>query len=84
MPAPLRSPLDLGRALRDVRRRAGLTQRALAERAGIAQATVSNLERGVGSIPFQTLLRVLAALELDVALQDRRTGPAHAPWGEDL
>jgi len=51
----------LARRLREARRRQGLTQAALAERALVGVATVHRLERdGTGQIT--TLLRVLSAL----------------------
>lgn len=53
--------MDVGRALRQARRRAGLTQRELARRAGIAQSAIARIESG-RVIPrvdtFEGLLRV--------------------------
>ena len=53
--------MDAARVLRQARRRAGLTQRELAARAGVAQSVVGRIEsRGV--IPrVDTLDRLLAA-----------------------
>lgn len=74
----------LGRALRDARRRMGLTQAQLAEQAGTAQATVSNVERGVSAISVDTLFRLLAALELELALRPRVSRDLPSVWERDL
>ena len=47
--------------LRDSRARAGLTQRQLAHRAGIAQPTIARIEAGVADPRVETLARLLAA-----------------------
>lgn len=49
------------RMLRYARRRAGLTQRALAGRAGIPQETVARIERDAISPRAETLQRLLLA-----------------------
>jgi len=54
-----------GVLLKDYRLRAGLTQEALAERAGVSVRGIQNLERG-GHRPLRdTLTRLTTALELD-------------------
>ncbi len=59
-PAALSQQATPGMLLREARRRAGLTQRELAHRAGVAHATVAGIENG-GSRPrrqtFEKLLR---------------------------
>jgi len=47
--------------VRDARRKAGLTQAELAERAGTTQPVIARLERGGGNPTFETLERVLHA-----------------------
>lgn len=56
--------------VREARRRAGLTQRELAERAGTTQSAIARLERGRTSPSFETVLRLirLCGFRLDVAL----------------
>jgi len=47
--------------LRQARARAGLSQRALARRAGTAQSVIARIERGQTSPTWETLERLLAA-----------------------
>jgi transcriptional regulator with XRE-family HTH domain len=55
-------PLDLGGALRALRRRADLSQRQLAARAGVPQATVARIESGRANNPsFRTVERLVRA-----------------------
>lgn len=51
--------------LAELRRRAGLTQEELAERAGLTARSIRNLERGQHRPRRRTLTRIRAALELD-------------------
>jgi HTH-type transcriptional regulator/antitoxin HipB len=76
----VQSASALGRALRDARRRRGFTQQELARRAGVAQPTVSNIERAVSPASLDTLLRLLAALRLELVLKDREDSAASSPW----
>lgn len=56
--------------LREARLRSGLTQRALARRAGTTQAVVARIELGLASPNLETLLRLLhaAGFDLDASL----------------
>ena len=84
MKAPLRTALALGRTLRDARRARGLTQGEAAIRAGVSQPTISKVERGESSVSLRTLLRLLAAYELDLTLDERPATPPAAPWDEEI
>jgi transcriptional regulator with XRE-family HTH domain len=53
--------MDAGDAIRRARLRAGLTQHALAARAGTSQATISAYESGRKQPSLETLDRILAA-----------------------
>jgi transcriptional regulator with XRE-family HTH domain len=53
--------MDAAAALRDARRRAGVTQAELARRAGTSQATISAYEHGRKEPSVETLSRLLAA-----------------------
>jgi predicted nucleotidyltransferase/DNA-binding XRE family transcriptional regulator len=61
--------------LRDARRRAGLTQTELAERAGVTQSVISAYESGHRQPALSTLAALVEATghELDVRIRRRRT-----------
>lgn len=65
----------LGRVLRDARLAKGWTQGDLAERVGLTQASVSTIERAQSSPNFDTLLRLLGALGLDLHVVARGDKP---------
>jgi transcriptional regulator with XRE-family HTH domain len=73
---PADSAADL---LRDARLRAGLTQRALARRAGTAQSVIARIENGTTSPAWDTLVRLLdaAGFTLDTALRPVVTEGSH-------
>lgn len=54
---------ELGRLIRELRTRAGLSQHELALRLGTTQPGVSRLESGAVTIRLDTLARVAAALD---------------------
>src|SRR4051812_1089210 len=58
-----------GVQLRQHRLAAGLTQSALAERAGLAQRTIEDLERGVSRPRRETARRLIAALALPASMR---------------
>jgi HTH-type transcriptional regulator/antitoxin HipB len=67
-----RSPEQVGAAVRRRRRSLGLTQRNLAEKTGLRQATISGVEVG-GSGTLRTFFDVLAALDMEVVVRPRTT-----------
>ncbi len=70
---------DLGAAVRDARQQAGLSQQALANRAGVPRQWVSRLETGSNpGAELRKVLDVLAALGLAVKL-----GPSPKPSSFD-
>jgi predicted transcriptional regulator len=58
-------PLDPARLVRAARARAGLSQRAMASRAGTSQSVVARIESGATDPSFATLRRLLAATGLE-------------------
>jgi transcriptional regulator with XRE-family HTH domain len=66
--------------LRDVRRRAGLSQQELAERAGLSRRGISDLERGARRKPYLATVRRLAeALGLGPSERAVLLGAARQP-----
>jgi transcriptional regulator with XRE-family HTH domain len=61
-----RDQLVLGRALRELRGRAGLTQEQLAERLGAHPTFVGRVERGQRGVRWNTAMRFLRALGADL------------------
>ncbi len=62
----VRTPQDLGRAVRHARRTAGLSQRALAERLGVSQRWLTELETGKPKILDERLFDVIAKLGISI------------------
>jgi transcriptional regulator with XRE-family HTH domain len=59
--------------VREARRRAALSQRELAERAGTTQSAIARLETGRSTPSFDTVLRLvrLCGFDLDIMLVER-------------
>ena len=58
---------DLGQRLRIIRQRAGLSQRALAKKVGVASATISLMEAGKTSPSVGSLKRVLDGIPIGLS-----------------
>lgn len=74
------SARSIGRIIRDARRAAGLTQAQLGSRTGMAQATISNIERGASQAAVDSILRLFAALQLEFVVRERSDRQPAAPW----
>jgi transcriptional regulator with XRE-family HTH domain len=59
------------RALKYARSRAGLSQRQLAEKAGIPQSTVGRIESGAVDPRFETLMTLLRTCGFDLEVEPR-------------
>jgi HTH-type transcriptional regulator/antitoxin HipB len=68
----VRSNKELGEAIRAERLKKNLRQIDLADKASVRQALISNIENGATSARADTVLKVLAALDMDMALIPRR------------
>lgn len=75
-PAPSYAVTQLAQALRDARVSRGMTQRELAERAGIAQSRLALIEAGEVDLRTSTLVQLARALDLELTLTPRRVLPA--------
>lgn len=60
---------SLGPVVRDARQRAGYTQTALAEAAGVSRGWLIRFEAGLRNAEPATVFRVLALLDLDLVLR---------------
>lgn len=66
-----RTPRQIGTLIRRQRKRLGLSQSALGDRAGLRQETISLIETGNPATRLDTILAVLAALELEFRIAAR-------------
>jgi HTH-type transcriptional regulator/antitoxin HipB len=66
-----RDPKQIGNLIRRARKKRALSQKALGDKAGLRQETISLIENGNPSAKIETLLAVLAALELEFQIASR-------------
>jgi UDP-N-acetylglucosamine 1-carboxyvinyltransferase len=65
---------DFGLALREMRQRAGISQRELAERIGTTQSAVARMEKGGMQPKVDTLEKLVEALDQDLLVYVRAVG----------
>jgi HTH-type transcriptional regulator/antitoxin HipB len=70
----VRDARQLGNLIRRARKQQALSQRDLGDRAGLRQETVSLLETGNAAAKLETVLSVLAALNLELQVVPRSQG----------
>lgn len=75
----VRSPTDLGAAIRDGRKRRGWTQDDLAKRAGVTARWLRDVEHGKPTAEIGLVLRVLSHLGIELDLADPAGGPRPKP-----
>jgi HTH-type transcriptional regulator/antitoxin HipB len=66
-----RTPRQIGTIIRRNRKRVAWSQSKLGERVGLRQETISLIENGNPAVRLDTLLAVLAALELEFRIAAR-------------
>jgi len=71
-----RTPKQLGAAIRRTRKQRGLSQKQLGETAGLRQETISLIETGNPATRIDTVLALLAALDLEFRIGPRGKGSA--------
>lgn len=72
---------QLGHAIKRFRQSKELSQVETGKRSGLRQATISNLESGDVASQLKTLEAVLAALDLELIVQEREKETANS-WRE--
>ncbi|WP_166847746.1 helix-turn-helix transcriptional regulator [Isoptericola sp. BMS4] len=72
--ARVRSARDIGRFMRQARRRRGTSQAALADELGLTRQYVSEVESGVDNLYITRLFEMFDELGIDVRLAERGTG----------
>ena len=71
-----RTAKQLGAIIRRERHNLGLTQAQLGKKIGLRQATISKLEAGEPATQLRTLLDVLAAMGLEIIIDERSKSSA--------
>ncbi len=69
IPQAINSTKALGRVIKDRRESMGLTQLSAGKLVGVHQTTVSDVERGMVKVQIDTLLKLIAALRLELIIQ---------------
>ena len=72
-----RSAKQIGNEIRRQRKRLGMTQGALGEKVGLRQATISQIESGQPGTKLDTILSVLAALDMELRIAPRTRHSTH-------
>lgn len=78
----IRDTKQLGAALQRERKRQGMTQTQLAEKAGVRQQTISAVEGGKPRSELQVIFDIMMALGIEMSLQARSS--KNAPSLEEL
>ena len=68
----IRSNKELGAAIRMARKAKSMRQVDVAQKASVRQALISELENGATTAKLDTVIRVLAALDMDLSIVPRR------------
>lgn len=71
-----RDPRQVGNLVRRARKKQGLSQSQLGDKAGLRQETISLVETGHPAAKLQTILGILAALDLELRIVPRSKGRA--------
>jgi len=62
-PSRSRAHVALGKAVREARKKRGLTQEQVSKTSGIASTYISDIERGVRNPSYELLIELAAALK---------------------
>lgn len=76
-----RSPEQIGNAIRRARKKCGMSQSELGEKAGLRQETISLIENGNPAAKLETILAVLSALGLGFQIHPRMSKMVMAAQG---
>ena len=74
MSDPARDPKQIGSLIRRARKQLTLSQQQLSAKTGLRQETISLIETGNPATRIETLLAVLAALDLELLIAPRSKG----------
>lgn len=64
------TPKEIGEIVMLLRKQAGLTQKQLADLAGVGKTVVFDIEKGKETVQFNSLLKVFSALNIKLTLSN--------------
>jgi len=70
----VRTPKNIGHAIRQARKEKNLTQKDLASMSGVWQETISKIETGSSGTKLETIFDLMAALDLEITVSERSKG----------
>ena len=76
----IKTPKQLGAVLRGYRTSKKLSQQGVGMRAGLPQPIISKIESSSGRITLSRLLKVLAALDLELVVRPKSKADTSAEW----
>jgi transcriptional regulator with XRE-family HTH domain len=74
VPSPADLPRDIGEFIRDLRRNARISLRELADRAGVSNPYLSQIERGLRKPSAEVLAQIAGALRVSTPVMYLRAG----------
>lgn len=80
----IKTPTDLGAIIRDRRRRLGLDQQTLADRAGVSRLWLIGMEKGKPGAAIGLVLRTLAALGITLSADAPETAQTEGTTAPNL
>ena len=84
MPSPADLPRDIGEFIRDLRSSARISLRELAERAGVSNPYLSQIERGLRKPSAEVLAQIAGALRVSTPLMYLRAGLLNEKDGQGV
>jgi len=76
----INSPLTLGQFLNRVRKSKKLTQHETGQTFKLDQTTISSIEQGAKGTRIDTIFRLLAALDLEMIIQEKGNQQKRIDW----
>ena len=70
----VKSMSEIGKLIKQERKRQGVLQRDLAELSGVSGHFLSNLENGKETVEFKKILQVFRALGISIQIEPRSRG----------
>lgn len=80
MKSVVNSPRILGQCIRRARKNKNLSQQEAGSPFKLDQTTISSIEQGAAGTRIETLFRLLAALDLELVIQDKKIDYEKAEW----